>query len=82
MAEKKEFSYEIIKNFGSFGVSGEKWEKRLTLISWDGKPPVYDLRSWHENGERMGKGISLTDGELFDLMSLIEDVLEGGQRED
>ena len=80
MAEKK-FEYKIVKNYGAFGASG-KWQKCLTLISWNGKPPVYDIRSWSEDMKVMGKGLSLSDSEMFDLMSMIEDVLAGERSED
>lgn len=70
-----DFSYEIKKDFGSFGDG--KWQIHLTLISWNGNTPKYDLRPWNEDMSKMGKGVTLTDAELFDLSSLIEDALGG-----
>lgn len=67
----------VIKDFGSFG-EGE-WQKHLTLTSWFGREPKYDIRPWKDDMSKYGKGITLDDGELFDLLSLIEDALEGNE---
>ena len=72
--ENEDFSYEVVKDFGGFGEG--KWQKHLTLISWNGRDPVYDIRPWNEDMSKMGKGVSLSDSDLFDLMSLIEDALD------
>ena len=69
------FSFEIKKDFGAFG-EGE-WQKHLTLISWNGGEPKYDLRPWNPDMTRMGKGVTLTDSELYDLLCLLETALDG-----
>lgn len=70
MAGKKVENVEIIKDFGSFGDG--VWQKHLTLCSWFGKDPVYDIRPWNSDMTSCGKGVTLTDAELYDLWDLIE----------
>lgn len=72
MDSNKELSFEIIKDFGAFGDG--KWQKHLTLIKWGNNEPKYDIRPWNDDMTKCGKGITLDDGELLDLQSLIEDV--------
>lgn len=72
MAE--DFKFEIIKDYGGFGDG--KWQKHLTLTSFCGKPPVYDLRPWNDDMTKMGKGITLTKEDIYDLVGIFEDVLE------
>lgn len=64
----------VYKDYGSFGDG--KWQKHLTLASWYDGEPKYDLRSWNEDMSKYGKGITLTDSDLYDLLNLIEDALE------
>lgn len=65
----------IYKDFGAFGDG--KWQKHLTLVSWFGKEPKYDLRAWNEDMTSFGKGISLDSSEVYDLVMLLEKALEG-----
>lgn len=76
---KDELSFEIIKDFGSFG-DGE-WQKHLTLIKWGNNKPKFDLRAWNQDMSKCGKGITLTDSDLYDLSCLIEDALCGESEE-
>lgn len=68
-----ELSYEIIKDYGSFGEG--KWQKHLTLMKWGDNEPKYDLRTWNEDMTKMGKGITLSKEDIFDLAGILEDVL-------
>lgn len=74
---KDELSFEIIKDFGSFGEG--KWQKHLTLTKWGDNEPKYDLRPWNEDMTKMGKGVTLDSSDLFDLLDLIEDALDDTQ---
>lgn len=69
-----EFKYEIVKNLGIISQPNNGWIKELNLISWNGREPVYDLRTWDEAHERMGKGITLTDDDLKNLKSLLDEM--------
>lgn len=63
----------IYKDFGAFGEG--KWQKHLTLVSWFGKDPKYDIRAWNEDMTKFGKGVSLDSSDLYDLLVLLEDAL-------
>lgn len=68
--------YEIIQELYRFpDVPGSEYHKELNIISWYGKQPCYDLRSWKGNHEKVGKGICLTEDELRELISITEDLL-------
>ena len=66
--------FKIIKDFGGFGEG--KWQKHLTLIKWGDNKPKFDLRPWNEDMTKCGKGLTLDDSDLFDLISILEDALE------
>lgn len=66
-----EFKYEIIQHLGVISTSAKGWQKQLNLISWNDRPPKYDLREWSPEGETMGKGITLTKEELLALRDLL-----------
>ena len=67
-------TYEIINDFGAFGDGA--WQKHLTLISWNGNEPKYDLRAWNEDMTKCKKGITLTLEEVIDLQGMLEKILE------
>ena len=67
-----EFKYEIVKTLGVVSQPNNGWIKELNLISWNNREPVYDLRTWDETHERMGKGITLTADDLKNLKDLLE----------
>lgn len=52
--------------------------KKLTLTSWNGAPAKLDLRTWYEtdDGERPGRGVTLTEAEAAALFNVLDDVLE------
>ncbi len=66
-----EFKYDIVKTIGVVSQPNNGWIKELNLISWNNREPVYDLRTWDENHERMGKGITLTADDLKSLKELL-----------
>lgn len=67
-----EFSYEITKDLGVISDNAKGWQTKLNMVSWNGKEPKYDIRSWSPDGERMGKGISLTEAEMLRLIELFD----------
>lgn len=63
--------YEIVEQFGVLSESEKGWKKELNLISWNDREPKYDIRDWSENHEKMGKGITLTQGEFEKLKEIL-----------
>ncbi|EOH95735.1 hypothetical protein UAY_03161 [Enterococcus moraviensis ATCC BAA-383] len=64
----QEFSYEIVEEIAVLSDNGKGWRKEFNLVSWNGRPPKFDLRDWSADHEKMGKGITLTNEE-FEILS-------------
>ncbi|ENO2340115.1 hypothetical protein ACBA99_001143 [Listeria monocytogenes] len=64
--------YEIIEEIGVLSENARGWRKELNKISWNGRPPKYDIRDWSEDHEKMGKGNTLTDEEAEVLKKLLD----------
>lgn len=75
-----DFSFEVIKDFGAFGEG--KWQKHLTLLSFNGKPPKYDIRPWNDDMSKMGKGVSLDLEDLMDLQEMFSVILDSEEFEE
>lgn len=72
-----EFSYEIKESFATLS-DKNGWTKEFNLVSYNGREPSYDIRSWHtdeETGEKkMSKGITLNKEEMKKLIEVLEDI--------
>ncbi len=66
-----EIKFEIIQKLGVLSKSGSGWEKQLNLVSWNDREPKYDIREWSPDGEKMGKGVTLTKEELLALKEVL-----------
>lgn len=69
---KEEFSYEILEEVAVLSENARGWRKELNLISWNCRPPKFDLREWAPDHEKMGKGITLTNEEFAELSKTIK----------
>ena len=69
-----DIKYEIVKKIGVLSKAGSGWAKELNLISWNDREPKYDLRDWSADGDKMGKGVTLTKEELSALKELLNSV--------
>lgn len=69
-----EFKFEIIQNFGVISTSSRGWTKELNLVSWNGRPPKYDIREWDPDHEKMGKGLTFSEDEIQILKDFLKDV--------
>lgn len=65
-----EFKYEITKELGVISEGARGMRIELNMVSWNDREPKYDIRSWTPDHERMGKGISLTEEEMIQLVEL------------
>lgn len=61
----KDIQYEIVKEIAVLSKSDSGYTKEINLISWNGKEPKYDIRSFSPNREKCGKGITLTEAEAL-----------------
>lgn len=75
---KDDFKYEVLEKCGVLSVGNNGWQTELRYVSWNDNEPKYDIRSWKETeeGEKMGKGITLTGEELEALGDIIKGMEE------
>ena len=66
-----DFKYEIVEELGVLSENTKGWRKELTLISWNGAAPKYDIRDWSPEHEKMGKGVTLSEEEYESLKKLM-----------
>lgn len=66
-----ELKYEIVEKLGVLGESSKGWRKELNLISWNDRPAKFDIREWSPEGDKMGKGVTLSKEEAAVLKDLL-----------
>lgn len=66
-----DITFEITEEMGVLSESAKGWTKELNLVSWNGRPPKYDIREWSPNHEKMGKGMTFTEEEMAALQRLL-----------
>lgn len=66
-----EFSCEIVKSIGTISEGKGGWNLELNLVSWGGRSPKYDIRSWSPDHQKMGKGSTFSKEELESLRNLL-----------
>ena len=69
-----DFSFNLEKEIGVLSEGKGGWKLELNYVFWGGRPAKYDIRSWDQNHEKMGKGITLTKEELLALKGLLNSV--------
>lgn len=75
-SSKDELKYEIINSIGVVSTTTSGWNLELNRVSWNGKEPKYDLRSWSPDHKKMGKGVTMSEDELISLCSLLNKEIE------
>ena len=71
----EEIKFDIVKHFGVISEEKGGWKKELNLVSWSGRTPKLDIRDWAPGHEKMGKGVTLTEGEAAQLAGLLVSAL-------
>lgn len=66
-----DFSFSIEDHIGVISQSKGGWQVELNLVSWSGRDPKYDIRSWSPDHKKMGKGVTMTKDELKTLAQII-----------
>ena len=67
-----DIKYEIVKEIGVLSENANGWRREINLVSWNDRPPKYDIRDWAEDDEKMSKGITLTQEEMENLIDLMK----------
>lgn len=68
----REIQYEIVKEIAVLSTGDSGYTKEINLISWNGKEPKYDIRSFSPNREKCGKGITLNAVEAAALLKALQ----------
>ena len=66
--------YEITEKIAVLSERGD-WSKEINKVSWNDRPPKFDLRDWNHEEGKMGKGVTLTEEEARTLMEALKEVL-------
>lgn len=67
-----EITYEIHRHLGVLSKNTQSgWQKELNLVSWNGEPAKYDIRSWDSKHEKCSKGSTFTTEEVRVLKTLL-----------
>ena len=72
----KEIQYEIVKEIAVLSKGDSGYTKEINLISWNGREPKYDIRSFSPNREKCGKGITLNADDAAGLLKALQIVLK------
>ena len=59
----KEITCKITKEIAVLGENDRGYTKEANFVSWNGNTAKLDIREWHPNHERCGKGVTLTEDE-------------------
>ncbi|WBW50160.1 YdbC family protein [Peptoniphilus equinus] len=62
-----EFKFEITEHIATLSEKANGWTKELNKVSWNDRPPKYDIRDWDPDHGKMSKGIGLNDDEITAL---------------
>ncbi|WP_099088890.1 YdbC family protein [Weissella cibaria] len=73
-----DLKYEILEELGTLSTSKSGWEMQLNVVQWGANKPKYDLRTWSPDHAKMGKGLTLTRGEIEKLHELLGQALAAG----
>ena len=64
---------EVIKKIALISGAETGFRKELNIVSWNGREPKYDLRSWSPEGIPL-RGVTLTEDEAKELKKVLKDV--------
>ena len=64
---------EVIKEIALISGLETGFRKELNIVSWNGRDPKYDLRSWSPEGMAL-KGLTLTEDEAKELQKALNDL--------
>ncbi len=65
-------SYEIKKSIATLTENDKGYTKEINLVSWNGGNAKLDIREWHPNHDRCGKGVTLTETEGRKLLTALK----------
>ena len=69
-----DFKFETVKSYGVLSESSKGWRKEIRVISGNQKEAKYDIREWSPDGEKMGKGVTLSVDEVKELKKILNTI--------
>ena len=72
----KQITSEITKEIAVLSENDRGYTKEANLVSWNGNTAKLDIREWHPNHERCGKGVTLTEDEGRKLYEALKTIYE------
>lgn len=74
--ENERHTSTITKPLAILGENGKGYTKEANFISWNGNAAKLDIREWHPNHERCGKGITLNEDEGRNIYAALKAIYE------
>ena len=69
-----EVRYEVVRELGVISENEKGWRKEVNLVSWNERPPKYDIRDWSPGREKMAKGLTFTKEEVRTLREILNSI--------
>lgn len=69
--QNNDFKFEIVEKIGVLSTDGKGWRKEINVISFNGKTPLIDIRTWSPEN-RLGKGVTLNETAFNNLIQIIK----------
>lgn len=67
-------SYEVVEHLAVLSESPKGWKKELNLVSWNNRPPKFDIREWSPDHTKMSKGLTFNNAELAQLKKVLSEI--------
>lgn len=64
--------YEIEEHLAVLSENAKGWTKELNKVSWNDRPAKYDIRDWQHDEGKMGKGVTLSEDEMQELINAVK----------
>ena len=71
---EKNITFRMEKPIAVLSRNERGYTKEINLVSWNGADPKYDIRNWHPDRQKCGKGITLTKDEIITFMDAMEEM--------
>ena len=67
-------SYEVIEHLAVLSENPKGWKKELNLVSWNDRPPKFDIRDWSPDHSKMSTGLTFSNAELTQLKKTLTEI--------
>ena len=74
--------FKIKKHMGELSRRNNGWTKELNIVSWMNAAPKFDIREWTQNHDKMSKGVTLTEDEMWRLYKILKQYFNDSTTDD